>query len=545
MKQKNQFKDNREEAETQVPSLFQDHNREEEPFSRERITGSKSLLRAKLRPGKFSLRTRLLIGLVLITTVGLSVADVIVYSQTESFLTRQVDEQLAAAKLPVERYFGDGGFKSPNLSAAPTGTYGEVIDISGAVISAFPVADGPGPIVPLSVVKRVIQQFNSPNDVQVFSAPAKGGHGAVSAYRVMAIPAINGFTQEVAGVEVIAIPLNPFYDTLRHLKLFDLAVGISVLVVLALLSYILVRIGMKPLEKIEKTADAIAKGDLSQRVTVAEPNTELGRLGISLNTMLSQIEHSFNEQQSSENRLRQFLADASHELRTPLTSIRGYAELFRRGANKHPEDLERSMLRIESEAKRMAELVEDLLLLARLDQGHVYHFETVDLNQIAADAAIDAQAMDPDREITFQSEGSVNVYGDEASLRQVAVNLVRNAIVHTPSSAAIHINVKNSGAGGIFEVIDEGPGIPREHLEKVFERFYKADSSRNRDRGGTGLGLAIVASIVEVHRGKTGVNSVDGVGTHFWVEIPEKKTDFDQSQPNGQGKGTFEPDGIL
>ena len=527
MEQKGQFKENEETlvltADLSVPLNGKQDN--ERPFFTKSMTSSKRLAKAAFKLGKMSLRARLLIGLVLITTVGLSVADVIVYSQTESFLTRQVDEELAAAKQPVERYFGDGGFRSPDLSAAPTGTYGEVIGINGAVISAFPSTDGPGPVVPMSVVKSVVKQFNTPNDVDIFSSPAKGGNSSITSYRVMAIPAINGFTQQLAGVEVIAIPLNPFYDTLRHLKLFDLAVGMSVLVVLTLLSYLLVRIGMKPLEEIEKTADAIAKGDLSQRVTLAEPTTELGRLGMSLNTMLSQIEYAFNEQQSSENRLRQFLADASHELRTPLTSIRGYAELFRRGANKHPEDLERSMLRIESEAKRMAELVEDLLLLARLDQGHVYRFDSVDLNQIAADVAIDAQAMDPDREITFLSEGPVEVYGDEASLRQVAVNLVRNAIVHTPHTVSIHINVKQNEGKGIFEVVDEGPGIPPEHLEKVFERFYKADSSRNREKGGTGLGLAIVSSIIEAHRGNTGVNSVVGVGTHFWVEIPVSKAD--------------------
>ncbi len=469
---------------------------------------------------KLSLRTRLLLGLILLTTIGLSVADIVVYSQTESFLIHQVNEELFSAIHPVERYFESG---ISDLSSAPTGTYGEVLNSKGIVINAFPATDGPGPVIPPSVVQEVIssaQKINRNSNPVIFSAPATTSKSSITAYQVMVIPAFNGYTDQIIGVEVIAIPLNSFNDTLHHLKLFDLAVGLGVLFVLALFTYILVRIGMKPLEEIENTADAIAKGDLSQRVSVAEPTTELGRLGMSLNTMLSQIEYAFNKQQSSENKLRQFLADASHELRTPLTSIRGYAELFRLGANQRPEDLERSMARIESEAQRMAALVEDLLLLARLDQGHIYQYGDVDLTQIAADVAMDAHVMAPEREITFDSDEQVTVCGDEPALRQVAANLVRNALVHTPNTAAIHIAARKSAESGIFEVIDEGQGIPKEHLDKVFERFYKVDSSRNRDKGGVGLGLSIVASIVEAHKGSIKVDSVIGLGTHFWVEIP-------------------------
>jgi len=479
---------------------------------------------------KLSLRARLLLGLVVITTIGLSIADVIVYSQTESFLINQVDDHLHSAVSSVERYFNNNTF---DFSSAPTGIYGEILNANGIPVNAFPATDGPGPVVPSSVIQQVIKSAQdsgkqSPN--VIFSAPAVNNGSSSTDYQVLALPIRNAYSGQLY-VEVVAIPLNSFNDTLHHLRLYDLAVGISVLLVLLLFSYLLVRIGMKPLEEIEKTADSIAKGDLSQRVTLAESNTELGRLAGSLNAMLSQIEHAFQEQRSSENKLRQFLADASHELRTPLTSIRGYAELFRLGANTHPEDLERSMTRIEDEAKRMAALVEDLLVLARLDQGHIYKYSVVDLGQIAADITMDAQVTAPEREITFECNDEVFVYGDEASLRQVAVNLVRNAIVHTPSTASIHISAKNLDGNAIFEVVDEGPGIPEEHLEKIFERFYKIDSSRNRDRGGSGLGLAIAFSIIEAHHGAIRVNSIVGAGTRFWIEIPagDKVSEFNEA----------------
>ena len=236
--------------------------------------------------------------------------------------------------------------------------------------------------------------------------------------------------------------------------------------------------------------------------------------------MLAQIEQAFVERTASEARLRRFLADASHELRTPLTSIRGYSELFRRGAGARPEDLATSMRRIEEESARMGVLVDDLLLLARLDQGRPLERVPVDLARIAADAVDDARAVAPERQISLDSPASLTVEGDELRLREVAANLLSNAVEHTPPGSPIEVHLSEEERHAVVEVRDHGPGLSEEQRAAVFEPFYRSDTSRARERGGAGLGLAIVAAIVAAHGGEVRVSSEPGEGATFRVSLP-------------------------
>jgi two-component system OmpR family sensor kinase len=280
-----------------------------------------------------------------------------------------------------------------------------------------------------------------------------------------------------------------------------------------------VKVGLRPLETMGETAGAIAAGDLSRRVEPADDDTEIGKLGTSLNAMLTQIEAAFDERRASEERLRRFVGDASHELRTPITSIRGYAELFRRGAATRPDDLARSMARIEAEAERMGVLVDDLLLLARLDQGRPLEREQVDLGPIVADAVDAARVIDPERVLDADLEGSAIVTGDAGRLRQVVDNLLENARVHTPPGTPTHLALGSDDGVVVLTIADEGPGMDAEVAAKAFERFYRGDPARARATGGAGLGLAIVAAIVESHGGSVRVLDA-AAGTTVELRFP-------------------------
>jgi two-component system OmpR family sensor kinase len=268
------------------------------------------------------------------------------------------------------------------------------------------------------------------------------------------------------------------------------------------------------------TAAAIAAGDMSRRVAPATPRTEIGRLGLALNSMLTQIEAAFAERTNSEQRLRRFVADASHELRTPLTSIRGYAELMRGGAARSTEDSALARRRIEDEAVRMSVLVDDMLLLARLDQGRPLEREPVDLQLIARDAFADARAVAPDRAVGLNAPRRILVSGDEMRLRQVVGNLVRNALVHTPAGTPVEIGVNDADGLAILTVADHGTGLAPDTAAKVFEPFYRADPGRSRDRGGSGLGLSIVAAVMAAHQGTVQVSETPGGGATFSVQLP-------------------------
>ncbi len=289
---------------------------------------------------------------------------------------------------------------------------------------------------------------------------------------------------------------------------------------MAIVAWWVIKLGLRPLEDMQETAGAIAAGDLSRRIDVVDANTEVGRLGIALNEMMQQIESAFAARAASEGRLRRFVGDASHELRTPLTSIRGYAELFRRGAADRPEDLAKAMRRIEEEADRMGSLVDDMLLLARLDQGRPLERQPVDLTRLTRDAVDDARAVAPNRPIDFSPNGAVFVPGDELRLRQVLGNLLQNANRHTPPDTPVHVRVVNGEEEAVIEVADEGPGMATEDANRVFERFWRSDPSRTRSSGGAGLGLAIVAAIAGAHGGRAEVQSAPGQGSVFRVHLP-------------------------
>jgi two-component system OmpR family sensor kinase len=291
--------------------------------------------------------------------------------------------------------------------------------------------------------------------------------------------------------------------------------------VLGVVAWAVVRVGLLPLDRIGHTAGAIAGGDLSHRVEGADPRTEVGRLGIAFNAMLDRLEEAFARRKASEDRLRTFIADASHELRTPLASIRGYAELFRMGAARDPADTEKAMRRIEDEAARMGVLVEDLLTLARLDEVADVPYAEVDVASLARDAVDDARATAPDRDIELVSNGAAaGVLGDAHALRQVLGNLLRNALVHTPSGTPIEVGVSTVPEAVRLEVRDHGAGLPTEDPNELFERFWRAEAGRERGRGGAGLGLAIVAGIVDKHGGRVSASNADGGGASFVVTLP-------------------------
>ena len=326
----------------------------------------------------------------------------------------------------------------------------------------------------------------------------------------------------------MAVPLNGVDDRLNRLLLVEGLVIAGVLLVLAAAAWVLVGVGLRPLDRIGATADAIAAGDLSRRVEVTEPRTEVGRLGLAFNAMLGRLEEAFRAREASENRLRRFLADVSHELRTPLASIRGYSELFRMGAARKPEDADRAMTRIEEEAARMGVLVEDLLTLARLDEVRDRPAEAVDVAQLVEDAAADTRALDPARTIEVDAGPETIVLGDANQLRQVLANLLGNAVVHTPAGVPIEIAVRRDDGSVELEVRDHGPGLPTDHPDDLFERFWRRGAepaegngqAGGPERRGAGLGLAIVAGIVAAHGGSVRAANASGGGASFVVRLP-------------------------
>jgi two-component system OmpR family sensor kinase len=322
------------------------------------------------------------------------------------------------------------------------------------------------------------------------------------------------------GALVVGQPLTDVTETLHRLVVVEVGVTAVALAVVTGLGMWLVRLGLRPLDQIETTAAAIADGELSRRVEFDDPRTEVGRLGRALNVMLSRIEAAFAERRASEDRLRRFVADASHELRTPLAAVRAYAELFRRGADRRPDDLARAMTGIETESARMSSLVDELLLLARLDQGRPLELRPLDLTGVAEAAVDAARTVAPDRPLVLEAGRPVNVRGDSDRLRQVIDNLLANVRAHTPPETPAIVRVKQEGDAVVLEVADRGPGMDGDTAAHVFERFYRADPSRSRARGGVGLGLAIVAAIAEAHGGRATVSSTPGAGSTFRVTLP-------------------------
>lgn len=323
-------------------------------------------------------------------------------------------------------------------------------------------------------------------------------------------------------VEYFAVPLDEVHEATRGLLNTLLFAGSAVLVLGAAATWWTVRRGMRPVEDMIDTAAAIGAGDLSQRVPPAADNTELARLGDALNHMLGHIEQSFESEYESQARLKQFIADASHELRTPITSVKGYAELYRAGGLSDDDALANAMGRIEKESARMGRLVEDLLLLARLDRETDVEHAPVDMRLIVDEAVTDFEALDPDRPVHVSGDESAFVDGDEARLTQVVSNLLSNARIHTPDGSPVDVTISRDNDVVVLGVVDDGPGIPPSELPRVFDRFHRVDTSRARKSGGSGLGLSIVSAIVESHGGTVTADNAEGRGARFTVRLPAR-----------------------
>jgi two-component system OmpR family sensor kinase len=468
-----------------------------------------------------SLRHRLVAALVLIGAV-LVVAGVVVAGLIRGALIDQVDRQLERAGPPLGTFVGALG---PGQAIAPrpgvttpndrfTELYVAVASVEGYRIFEQTVGSEPPP--DLTDVLPPDGALADPSPRFATVAAVGGGHE----YRVL----VEGMPS--GGAIAVAQPLRPTLHTWRQIVTVEIVAFLTVLLTLCMMAWWLLHHGVRPIEKMARTANAIADGDLSRRVSPAETTTEVGRLGVALNTMLGQIEGAFDEKQASEDRLRRFVADASHELRTPLTSIRGYAELWRAGAISTESEQADAMRRVEHEAARMGRLVDDMLLLARLDEGRPLDLTDVDLARIAEDAVADARAVEPGRPISLIAHEAVVVSGDADRLRQVTANLVVNALVHTPPGTAVEVRVRRDGSTAVLEVADHGPGLPPELATRVFERFVRADPARTRATGGAGLGLAIVAAVVEAHGGRAEVESTPGEGATFRVVLPAQVVDI-------------------
>jgi two-component system OmpR family sensor kinase len=480
-----------------------------------------------------SLQRRLVAVMSILMVIGLVVADVVTYVSVRSFLYGRADATLASSEALAFNYVAFATERHATLSVSDLSrhvspdVYVLVISRKGKTLisrpSGSPNHPNPRPLVTHTVpvehspdvdnrqFGRYAGTFRpNPNAVVVGSKSDPDGQ-----YRVVAV-------RVPQGTMYVALSLNPTDDTLSSLRRIELVASLAVLLIMVGLALWLIRRGLRPLRKMAETADAIASGDLARRVPQDTPTTEVGRLGIALNEMLAQIEGAFAEKSASEDRLRQFVADASHELRTPLTSIRGYAELLRRGGFSDEAGVNRALQRVEEEATRMGGLVEDLLLLAELDRGRPLRSEAVDIHRICLDVVGDSNASAHGHALMMAPGRGVIVIGDAERLTQVAHNLVRNALTHTPAASTVTVSTLVEGGMGVIRVSDDGPGIDPAIASRVFDRFTRGDLARTGT--GTGLGLAIVRAIAEALGGSAEAGTRPGGGAEVLVRIPLAST---------------------
>jgi two-component system OmpR family sensor kinase len=456
------------------------------------------------------LRSRLLAIVGVLVGVALISTSLVTAFLMRSDLLDRVDAELRAVAAPVAQQ-ALANLRSRN-TAFPT-SYAFVVQSEGSQITQLPANAPSRPDVPML----------APNDPRVLSGEpfTVGTVAGGPRWRFVA-----GRVSDTTATFAVGLPLEVVTHTVTRLLVTTGLIGTVVLVLSLVLAYFVVRRALRPLRRIEDTAAAIAGGDLSQRVPVRRADDEVTSLSRSLNVMLARVESSFAVRERSEERMRQFVADASHELRTPLATVQGYAELYRQGALPDETAVGGAMERIEAESVRMSVLVEDLLTLARLDDAPEAEVGPVDLTVLAADAVADARARAPERRISLLGlAGPVEptmVRGSEPRLRQVVTNLVANALRHTPDGTPVEVAVGIGDDGPALEVRDHGPGVPHDISVKVFERFYRADPSRGRGSGGSGLGLAIVAAIVAAHHGRVGVAETPGGGATFVVRFAQQ-----------------------
>jgi two-component system OmpR family sensor kinase len=501
---------------------------------------------------EWTLRTRMVLAIATLAAVGIIVTDVAGVWMLRTQLVRRIDDQLSVdARLGARGQF----FRGNVYRRGPFGPDARLLAYYADGTRYY--AEGE-PFAPPAADDPKLGSFAS------LKARADTKPFTVNGWRVL-VTTLPVFT-DGPRYAVDAVSLAEIGRTESGLVLIDAGVSTLVLILIGLAAAIVVRLGLRPLTRMEQTAAMIAGGDLSRRVESSDPHTEAGRLGLALNAMLGEIEAALAARTASEQRLRQFLADASHELRTPLTSIQGFAELYRRGGAHPGPGLDEAMGRIESEVGRMALLVGDLMLLARMDEERPLDRHPVDLLEVAADAVRDAHVRVPTRFVglgalddSYDTFEPITVLGDEPRLRQVVTNLVANALQHTPDDVRVEVRVgrprrtAGNGAGppmaavgeplppgqpvAALEVVDTGPGMPSEAAGRAFERLYRADPSRSRSHGGAGLGLSIVAAIVRAHGGRVELWTAPGKGARFRVLLPAEPLSLEDYPEDESGAG--------
>jgi two-component system OmpR family sensor kinase len=466
-----------------------------------------------------TLRLRLVLALVALVAAGLAVFGIATFSLYARSEYQRLDDRLRAALPPVTmalyRSVGegdddDGGPATggarypPPLPVAPD-SYAELRDPSGTVVSTLQVSDsGERPVLDPDID---VPAFGS----HLFTTSTEGGSGR---WRVAATSSGHHDGYSV----VLAVPMDDTTTALHRLVIIEAVTAALLLALLAAGSWMILRRGLRPLERMAGSARSITAGDLSQRVAPTDPRTEVGQLGLALNTMLGEIEEAFREREATEQRLRQLLADVSHELRTPLTSIQGFAELFRLESAHDRVDQAVILRRIEEESARMKTLVDDLLLLARLDETRAVERAPVDLAVLAADACSDAVAADASRPVTLDAPEPVVVAGDSDHLRQALANLMTNALKHTPAGTPIEVSAHRGDGTAQVVVRDHGAGLQDDALAHAFDRFWQADHARVGP--GAGLGLSIVAAIAHEHGGRVSVANAPDGGAMFTLALP-------------------------
>lgn len=478
---------------------------------------------------KWSLRNRLILSMLVLATIAIGASDFAATNSLRSFLISQADNQLNEVVQTSLLRLDRAGIASEAsnedddkntlrplrpLGGVPTTTAVTLLDLEGNVV---------GQVGGQFANSIDIKEFHklTPDEIVLRKGKPFTIPGADDQPDIRAIARI---LPSGIGSVVISVALDSVDKTLRGLKGIFFLISLLVLLIIAIVARYLIKLSLKPLSKIQETAASIADGDLSARLPEVNPGTEVGRLTGSLNTMLSRIEESFAIRTESESKLRRFVADASHELRTPLTAIRGFAELHRQGAVTGEEKTKELISRIEKESLRMSSLVEDLLLLARLDQSRELTIDPVDINHLVNEAVASARAASPGFEITvITASDEVFVLGDSMRIHQALANLLANARTHTPVGTKIGVDVSQDDVETRISVSDNGPGLSQSDQERIFERFFRADPSRARVSGeGSGLGLAIVDAVMKAHDGSVEVKSELGNGAIFTLHFPIK-----------------------
>jgi len=501
-----------------------------------------------------SLRRRLLLALAGLAVVLVTV-DAIALKAVHRFLVQRVDKQLAAAAptLSVALRVRPSGTIEPGVPTAGTSGPVGASPSSSTATSSGSATREPGVQRLDNLLSDYFIEIHGPNGVTRVPGALTSNSAPtpkIDAAWLDDAPPIgerpnlyttsseNGPNYRIAvttlpagrGTMVVGSSLRDTEHAYSDVRLSVELASIALLAALALVGWWLLRHGVRPLVQVAATADAIAAGDLSHRVTPTRYSAEATRMGEAFNTMVDRVQNLLDEREESEQRLRRFVADASHELRTPLTAIRGYAELLRNGVLVSPSDRSDALRRLEQESVRMTRLVDDLLFLARLDRRRPLIRRAVDLTVIARDAAHDASAVEPDRPIDVSVPPTLVIDGDEDRLRQAVGNLLANVRAHTPRETPVHVRVREEPGWAVIEVADEGPGMTAEVMAHVFERFYRADPSRAQ--GGTGLGLAIVAAVANVHGGSAGVDSTPKKGACFYIRLPLRAHAAESARPS-------------